>query len=195
MKRLLILVVAVLVVTSAIVVFSFRSRSLGPRPFCHNILNGALSQWVLEHRAKGDVSGAYPNAAGASEKSMVEVAIYFPGAAKGEAEKMLQEYAYLPGLRESDPGNLILMYMKQQTRYIWHGDTHASRNKLMWIVFAPGLALPFDDEWCPEAARKLNMREFKARLQATLDYLKSNNRPYWTNAVREHAAFLNSIKE
>ena len=87
------------------------------------------------------------------------------------------------------------MYMKQKTQYTWHGDTRASRNKAMWIVFAPGLDSPDTDEWCPEAARKLNTREFKTRLQATLDYLKANNRPYWTNAVREHGAFLSSIKE
>ncbi len=195
-KSLLGLVIIVLAISSAVAVFSFRSRSLGPRPFCHKILTGILIQREMEHRAKGDMSGAYPNVGGGSEKSMIEIASYFPSPAKDGATEMLRQYAFVPGLQESDPENLILMYLKQQTRYTWHGDTRANRNKLMWIVFSPGLDSPFDtDEWCPEGARKLNTREFKARLQATLDYLKANNRPYWTNTVREHSAFLNSIKE
>jgi len=150
----------------------------------------------LERRAQGDLSGAYPNVGGVSEKSIIEIASYFPKSAKGEAAKMLCEYSFVPGLRESDPENLILMYMKRQTRYTWHGDTRVIRNKPMWIAFAPGLDPPADDnKRCPEAARKLNTQEFKARLQATLDYLRKNNRPYWTNVAREHGSFLDSIKD
>lgn len=151
-----------------------------------------MLQWGMEHPAQGDLNGVYPNDDGESEKTIAQFAPYL----HNEQAKRLQDYAYVPGLRDSDPENLILMYMKQKTRYTWHGDTRANRNKLMWIVFAPSLDSPFNtDEWCPEGARKLNTREFRTRLQATLDYLKTNNRPYWTNTVREHSAFLNSIKE
>ena len=35
--------------------------------------------------------------------------------------------------------------------------------------------------------------EFKQRLAATLEFLKVHEVPYWTNAVREHREFLNSV--
>lgn len=164
-------------------------RDLGLKPVCQ--VGNALTFWVVEQANRGDTNGAYPNVEGNSAKSMSVLA---PFMSPSDRAKTLQNYAYLPGLRESDPNNLIVMYMKKQTRYMWHGDMRAYRRELKWLVFSPDTDSPFDtEEWCPEGARRLSTKEFKQRLRRTLDYLNLNDRPYWTNVVREHKDFLNSI--
>jgi hypothetical protein len=62
-----------------------------------------------------------------------------------------------------------------------------------WVVLVPnfaerGLQSPY------ERAEAVTTAEFSNRLAATLDYLERNQRPYWTNTVREHRAFLNSLR-
>jgi hypothetical protein len=47
----------------------------------------------------------------------------------------------------------------------------------------------------PEGGRLEETHAFKIRLLRTLQFLKENNRPYWTSAEREHTAFLASVGE
>ena len=64
-----------------------------------------------------------------------------------------------------------------------------------WVVVRPGFGLRgMEEPSLGELSDWIDEPEFERRLRKTLDFLKANNRPYWTNAVAEHEAFLKAVK-
>ena len=98
----------------------------------------------------------------------------------------------MPGLHLDDPEQLVLMYMKEKTAYNYHGDSqHNIFSARKWMVLSPAIA---DSGKCPEGGDLLDTPEFKKRLLATIDFLKTNNRPNWQVVAREQMAFIASLK-
>ena len=115
------------------------------------------------------------------------------------------KYQYIPGLRLGDPGDLVLMYMKRPTRYIWHDHPQTVFRDAMWMTLPLDFA---DSRGSPsvktvtrpipdmgENSERLSSEEFRIRLKKTLDFLRENNRPNWQVVVAENEAFLNSIEK
>lgn len=161
----------------------------GPEFVCHRLLDGTLAQWSLE--TSNGV--AYPNVEGSSSRSLALLLPYFGS----NDTNALHDYRYVPGLHSDDPDNLILFYLKEPSRRTWHGDTHWFSGPKRWIILNPRMSMPdsSSDHAAGELCEAISMAEFKARLRATLDYLKLNERPGWQAAGQEHMRFLNSIKE
>ena len=168
-------ITAVVLVVAALIVF----RS-GSRPVCHRAISGALEQWMLETGHTND----YPNASGLGSNSLAMIEPLF-----GHA---IQRYAYVPGLRPDDPEGLILMYLRTQTHYTWHGDSgHSIFTPLRWMVVSPQI----QRGTCPEGGDLLDTSEFKKRLQMTVEFLTEHQRPYCQAVAEEQSAFLKSLKD
>ena len=134
----------------------------------------------------------YPNIEGDSGRSLEAVAVY-----TYDGMTSLQDYRYIAGLKSDDSEGLILMYVNRPSSRTWHGDSHWFRMQKRWVILNPQMSSP-DDTFGPgwsELGEAITTPEFKRRIQATLDYLKNNNRPFWTNVVQEHTAFLRSIEK
>ena len=154
----------------------------GPRPVCHKALEGALQQWVIDIGK----TNVYPNVNGDAAASLGEVDQYWG------PDHISQFYGYLPGLRFDDSRDLVLMYLKQPTAYTWHGDhDHNIFSSRKWMVLSPDMVF---SGTCPEGGDLLDTPEFKKRLLATIDFLKTNNRPNWQVVAKEQMEFLASIK-
>jgi len=114
-----------------------------------------------------------------------------------EGPTALRDYRYVPGLRSDDAEGLILIYVKRPSRRTWHGDTHWFRADKRWVVLNPRMSSPSEGDargWS-ECGEAICGTQFKTRLRATLDYLKSKERPSWQAAREEHLGFLSAIKE
>ena len=84
------------------------------------------------------------------------------------------------------------MYLKEQTCYTWHGDhEHNAFSPKKWMVLSPDFR---ESETGPEGGELLDTPQFKERLLATIDFLKTNNRPNWEVVAREQMEFLATIK-
>lgn len=157
----------------------------GPHFTCHHLLVHAFEQWKIETR-NGDW---YPNVAGDGRTSLNLIAPYMK---YGSDE--LRDYRYVPGLKDDDPADLILAYVRKPSWRTWHGDTHWIRSDRRWVVLNPRFspAMDTDARGYSEDGEAITTTEFHRRLQATLDYLKAQNRPFCTNVVQEHSVFLSS---
>ena len=132
-SRVIIGVIAALAFMAA-ALFVLRS---GPRPLCHRAIDGAFQQWMVE---TGHTNGIYPNANGIGSNSLAMVERYFG--------HDIHQYAYVPGLSCDDPKNLLLMYLRAQTHYTWHGDTeHTIFSPRRWMVVSPDIVT---GGTCPE---------------------------------------------
>ena len=160
----------------------------GPHFVCHRGLDGAFQQWMLE--TTNDVW--YPNVNGNSGESLALLIPYMH-----EGPTALRDYRYVPGLRSDDPENLIFVYVREASRRTWHGDTHWFRKDKRWVILNPRMLPPdgVDARGWSECGEAIPTEQFKARLQATLDHLKSKGRPGWQAASEEHMRFLSTIKE
>jgi len=150
-----------------------------PLTLCQKQLDSAFAQWTMENG-----TNVYPNVEGDSRRSFALVGQYMLN-----GDEYYAKYGYVPGLKDDDPPELVLMYLKEKTRRTWNGDSSGSiRRKPKWMVIGPSFGCDL-----PEGGRLEETAVFRTRLQKTLEFLQENSRPYWTNAVREHAAFLNSL--
>ncbi len=153
---------------------------------CQKVLICGFDQWQIEKQ-----TNTYPNVDGNGLLSFAQFGEYFHS-----SSSFANDYGYVPGLRSDDPNDLVLLYLKKKTRRTWNGDRHYNRHtEKMWMVFGPDLSRAAHGDDLPEGGTRETTADFKDRLQKTFDFLKDNNRPYWTNIVKEHAEFLNSIKE
>ena len=157
----------------------------GPRPDCNRQLDGAFQGWAMESKS---TNGTYPNLNGDSAACIAVIEPFIGNGKHGQ----LDAYGYVPGLRFDDPTNVVLIYMKEKTRFTWHSDySHTLFSPRKWYVNSPSLV---ESGTCPEGGDLLDTPEFKKRLLATLDFLRTNNRPNWEIVAREQLAFLASIK-
>lgn len=151
------------------------------RPSCHKAIETAVHIQMSDPK-----SDFYPNASGSSRGSidLLKDSLSFP----------MDHYRYVPGLRPDDPGELVLFYFDQPTRWIWHGPPRSIFEEKGWIVVPVDFALggrPLRgggelSEWIPED-------EFRRRLRATLDFVRTNGRPHWEAVVEEHTRFLETL--
>jgi hypothetical protein len=174
---------AAMIVVGVLALFAvtpFVLRS-GPRPICHVLIDGALQQWMLETGHTND----YPNAAGVGSNSLAMIQPFIG--------QEIQQYEYVPGLRWDDSKELVLMYMRSQTHYTWHGDAaHAVFSPRRWMVLSPNFP---NNGTCPEGGELLDTPEFKRRLETTISFLRNHQRPYWQTSFKEQSDFLKSIKD
>lgn len=159
------------------------------QPVCHKGLMLSLEIWSEDHD-----TNAFPNIAGSGRRSLAELRDEYPRA------DLEDRYRYVAGLHHDDPGDLVLMYVNQPTRWVWHGVPKTIFARQAWIVvpvdFTLGLYAPRDTEVISpgECSETLSTEQFRTRLRRTLDFVRTNNRPNWQAVVAEHTKFLESIE-
>lgn len=152
----------------------------GPRPECGRQIDGAFREYAHESH-----TNVFPNVNGRSDASLKLIEPYF-------YNEFHRDYGYVPGLRYDDGVDLVMLYLKEKTRYTWHGDrSHNVFSPKLWKIMSAQIDAGLD----PEGGELVTTAEFKGRMQATLAFLKENQRPNWQAVVAEQTAFLNSIKE
>lgn len=187
-KRIIYWVAGILALLAAIPLFFFfviLDRS--GRPYCHKQIEFALHMWMEEQKD----TNAFPNINGRSAESLTAIR-----GQMGGSMRWAQGYRYVPGLRRTDPGDLVLAYVDQPTRWVWHAS-HPTRFKpKAWLL------VPVDFTWGNgrrlsgaggELSERVSKAEFKERLQRTLDFIRANQRPNWQSIVAEHSKFLESL--
>jgi hypothetical protein len=147
------------------------------RPYCHKQIMLALLTWAGEGR-----TNALPNVRGLSWESILAFKDEMAGT------NWAQHYRYIPGLRQDDPGDLLLLYMDQPTRWVWHGSPPTVWRKKAWLV------VRFDFEGPGECSERVPTAEFTRRLRQTLDFIRTNERPNWQTIVAEHERFLKRVE-
>lgn len=155
------------------------------RPFCHKQIESAFRLWMDDHS-----TNAFPNVGGSSQQSLAAICEEMGG-----GMKWAENYRYVAGLRQDDPGELVLMYVDQPTRWIWHGQPRSRFAKQGWII------VPRDFKDYPrvltaapgELSEWIEPQEFRRRLQGTLDFLRTNARPNWETVVADHQRFLDQV--
>lgn len=182
-----------------------------PRPFevCNTGLDGMFAQYMVQRQ-----TNAYPNVEGDSMKSLALLMSFcdadhayfvFPPLSRSwhrENRKDLDRrinqifkekgyvpseecaYGYVPGLKYDDPHDLVLMYGKVKTRYRRSGEPEefgAWFQEPRWIIVCVGF---YESDPGCELNLFRDTPEFKRRLEATLAFLKANNRPYWETVVK-----------
>ena len=161
-----------------------------PLWLCQKGMEVGIDQYLLE--AKTNI---YPNIEGDSIRSFRLMAEYMIDS--NEVGRILADYAYVPGLKADDPKDLVVFYLKRQTRKTWNGDQAASVFSVKrWMVIGPEFSWNGPNgERLPEGGQVLSTGEFKNRLKNTLSFLQNNERPHWQTVVKEQSTFLESLKE
>jgi len=120
--------------------------------------------------------------------------------------QIFRDYNYVPGLRESDPPHLALFYFNKPTRWRFHVRPEVRWKPKTWIVvpidsYAGSMAkdsgakstLAPKNKCYWRESYSLTTEQFTNRLIATLNFLRTNNRPNWQAVVKEHTAFHQSL--
>lgn len=164
------------------------------KPLCHKQLLLGLENWLDQNRAT-----IAPNVNGRSDDS-------FAAMSKELGDEVDRQwptqYRYVPGLQKGDPGDLVLAYFVQPTRYQHHATQPTVFDEKSWII----IPLDFtgfcsltqgqggrEMEATGECSENVSLAVFRRRLTKTLDYLRDNERPHWETVVEEHSKFLDSI--
>ncbi len=184
-KRVILVIVAVpLALIAAVVCWYFFVLDWQGRPFCHKQIYTAFRLWMDDQK-----TNAFPNVAGSSRLSLEAIREEMGG-----SMKWAENYRYAAGLREDDPGDLILMYLDQPTRWTWHGSPPSRFTKKAWIVVPVDFTMGDRPRaGHGELSERISSQEFKRRLQATLEFVKTNARPNWEAVVAEHTRFLDQL--
>ena len=163
------------------------------RPICHKQI--MLGFMTLMHPSGGDIlhdPQPFPNVKGLSQDSLATI-----HEEMGGYMVWTNNYNYIPGLREDDPPDLVLMYFNRPTRWVWHGPAPSIFKKRAWMVihidFGIGSGPRLHSLEGGECSERVSQDEFRRRLQRTLDFIRTNERPNWQAIVAEHEKFLNSI--
>jgi hypothetical protein len=159
-----------------------------------------LMQVFAMHELEGGTN-LWVNAGGDSSLSLESVMVA-AGYDDWQTGIVTQKYAYVPGLMPRESGDLIMLYMRRPTIWTWHADHppvwQAVRRRAKWMVLGTGLGSvgdPEEQDVSPETGCLLDTAQFTDLLKRTLIHVQQNNRPYWTNVVREHTAFLELLSE
>jgi hypothetical protein len=159
------------------------------RPFCHKqIMFGFLGVMHPPDEGRTQAKAAFPNVRGLGQDSLATV-----GESMGGDWVWKSDYNYVPGLREDDPPDLVLMYFNRPTRWNWHGTPPTIFGEKAWIL------IPLDftprSGQAGECSERVSFSEFRSRLQRTLDFIRTNERPNWQTIVAEHTSFLASLEQ
>jgi hypothetical protein len=185
--KLAVIVAGSLLIVGAVLCWYFMLHDWDGRPFCHKQFESAFRMWREDHD-----TDFFPNEGGLSRASMESIHEQMAGVMSWVAS-----YRYIAGLREGDPGDLILMYCYEPTRWTWHGGPPPSVfTKKAWLV------VPVDFTYRDvrpggggELSERLSPAEFATRLKRTLDFLESNARPHWKVVIQEHSPLLRAQQE
>jgi hypothetical protein len=159
------------------------------RPCCHKGIMLSLKAWMDEKgMGANSNTNSFPNVRGASRDSLLAIREEMGG-----RMDWAENYRYVPGLCENDPGQLLLMYLDRPTRWIWHGQPRTVFKEKKWLVVPVdfGLGRPVQGE----LSERVSADEFKRRLRATIDFVRTNQRPNWQTVVAEHTKFLQSLEQ
>jgi len=188
------IVVGIMTITGGAIWVHFQYfRDWEGRPFCHKQYVTAFGIWADDHGG-----GWYPNVDGDSRRSL----LCLTNEMGAHPRLWADQYNHVPGLKEGDPGHLVLLYVKQPTRWVWHGGFPPRFSEpLGWIVVPVDFKLLGDRKpttgpgkiGMGELSEWVTEREFRRRLSSTLDFLRTNERPHWRAVVAEHTAFLKSL--
>lgn len=162
------------------------------RPFCHKQMFFAFETWMNDNGENSiDASKPYPNQDGDSKASLFMIRDEMGG-----LTNWMQNYNYVPGLRSDDPGELVLLYLNRPTRWTWHGPPASIFKEKAWIIVPRDFVnLGRVVEGPGEMSERISTEQFKRRLSATIDFVRTNQRPHWEKIVEEHTRFLDSIKD
>lgn len=150
------------------------------QPVCHKQILTAIHVWQDRQRTK-----EYPNVNGRSAESLAKLDEFM-----GD-EQVTEKYHYVPGLRQDDAGDLVMLYMKQPTRWMWHAEPQTIFREKEWIVVPIDFCLFGRQEMRDgELNERMSFEELRRRVRKTLDFLRKNKRPHWKTVVKEHTAFL-----
>ena len=167
-------------------VYNFLILDQSNRPFCHKQIESSFRVWMHEHNTP-----RYPNVQGNSQASLAQIRELL------NTDQVAKKYNYVPGLQEGDPGQLVIMYLRVPTRSKWHGQGGPRSNPKQWVLVPCDFVIY--DSRIPSGPGELSewvpFTEFRSRLLATLDFLRTNNRPNWQAAVAEHTKFLESVEQ
>lgn len=179
---LLISLGAVLVVSAVCGFYSRWTYAVG-QPICHKVFDTVLRSW---HDEAG--SQEFPNVNGSSEESL---AVLTPML----GDDISDRYLYVPGLCRDDPGDLVLMYVRQPTRWISHGSFPSMFAEKAWLIVPVDMKIygSRPNLTAGEFSERLSDREFRRRLLKTLEHLKSKKPDHWEAITQEHSNFLKSI--
>lgn len=164
------------------------------QPVCHKQIMFGFTG--LMHPAGGNIlldPKPFPNVDGLSQKSLTAISDTMAG-----YTVWTNDYNYVPGLCENDPPDLVLMYFKSPTRWIWHGMPRTIFSKKQWMIVPVDFG--FRSESRPnvlqgECSEIISLDQFRIRLRRTLDFVRTNERPHWQTVVSEHEKFLKSIED
>jgi hypothetical protein len=201
-KPVILWVVGTLAVLIALLVGCYRFiLDWEGKPYCHKAIMGAFMVWMADHGTNvnghkddhGDSGkGIFPNVGGSSSDSLATIRDQMGG-----DMDWAKNYRYVPGLRQDDVGDLVLMYIDRPTRWTWHGQAPPTIFKeKAWMVvpvdFKFGVRLR-PQAGPGECSERISLAEFRTRLERTLDFVRTNQRPNWKTVVAEHTKFLDSI--
>jgi hypothetical protein len=157
------------------------------RPYCHKQISLGFRLWMDDRQ-----TNAFPNINGSSGNSLYAIREEMAGT------NWCQHYKYIPGLREGDPGDLVLLYLDRPTRWSWHGQIPPTIfGKKAWILVPLDFKEGDRDRKAMgpgEESERVSVAEFAQRLEHTLDFLRTNERPNWKIVLAEHTPVLDSIK-
>lgn len=174
----------VLFLTAVLVLYFFGLTDPNGRPYCHKAIDLAFHNWQ-------DINGTerFPNINGNSKESLAVISPDFGN------RPLHDTYMYVPGLQRDDPGDLVLMYVRQPTRWIWHGQRPTIFHDMAWILVPVDMKFHGPDRAAGpgEFSERVSFHEFRRRLVKTLKYLEENERPNWRAVVKEHTQFLDSL--
>lgn len=177
------------VILFAILAFAYPRVMLdyNAKPTCHKNLT-----MCFELRSSSDETKVFPNVDGSSPKTILSLS----NELVGMFPEVATNYKYVPGLRSDDPGELIVFYLNQPTRWQVHIKPESILKRKSWLV------VPIDYFHMAnrstvargEFSENLTTEQFTNRLIATLNFVRTNGRPNWQAIVKEHSAFLESLK-
>ena len=180
-------IIAVLAVV-AFVFYYFITDWQG-RPTCHKAFMLGFLQWEEDHDMdSSNRTNSFPNINGKSADSLFAIRDQVGG-----YTNWANDYRYVPGLREDDPGDLVLMYFNRPTRWTWHAAPPTRFQEKAWMVVPLDFAQFRRVKGGGEMSERVSLEEFRSRLQRTLEYVRTNERPNWQTVVAEHTQFLDSI--
>lgn len=161
------------------------------KPFCHAQISMLFRVWVQDR-----ATDSYPNVNGSSVESLKQLQT---ATGMMDSYQIASQYRYVPGLEDKDPGQFILLYFDQPTRWTYHVSVPTIFEEKGWIILSPGFGFQGQPSHLKvlgqgEMGQRVTTAEFKRRLKETLEFLRANNRPHWQEVAAEHTAFLEEIE-
>ena len=136
-------------------------------------------------------TNAFPDIGGHGRESMLAIRTEMGG-----YSDWVDRYSYVAGLADDDPGDLVLLYVAEPTRWTWHGDPPSRFRDKAWILVPVDFKLGRRDTsglGPGEESERVGQAEFARRLRRTLEFLRDHQRPNWETVIAEHQTLLERL--